>query len=241
MKDETSDSPILDVLVISPHPDDAEIGCAGLICQLLDEGQKVGVLDLTNGEPTPHGSVDIRAAETDKATRILGLTWRENLGLENRSLVADLEARRRVAIEIRRTRPRWLLAPYWEDAHPDHHAATKLSEDARFWSKLTKTDMPGEPWHPERIYYYHSIHLRVVPNPAFVVDITESWERKLAAITAYQSQFVINRSTESPTLLEQFAADAAFWGQKIGRPYGEPYSSREPIGLSTTSGLRSRV
>ena len=111
---------MLDILVISPHPDDAELGMAGAILKMKSEGLSVGVLDLTNGEPTPFGSPEIRARETAAATEILGLDWRENLGLANRSLEPTLESRAKLAGEIRHTRPRWLLAPYWIDAHPDH-------------------------------------------------------------------------------------------------------------------------
>src|SRR5436305_12274484 len=89
---------MLDILVIAPHPDDAELGAAGAILKFKDEGAKIGVLDLTSGEPTPHGYLERRAAETAAATKILGLDWRENLGLPNRSLENTLEARRELAI-----------------------------------------------------------------------------------------------------------------------------------------------
>ena len=119
---------LLDILVIAPHPDDGELGMGGAIVKFKARGQSVGILDLTDGEPTPHGSPEMRARETMAATEILGLDWRENLGLPNRSLEATLEARRRLAEVIRRVRPRWLFAPYWIDAHPDHVAATQLVE-----------------------------------------------------------------------------------------------------------------
>src|SRR5262245_51275410 len=142
---------MLDILVIAPHPDDAELGMGGAILKFIADGRKVGVLDLTSGEPTPHGSPEVRARETAEATRILGLEWRENLGLPNRSLDARIEYRAKLAGVIRQQRPRWLFAPFWVDAHPDHVAATQLVDDARFWAKLTKTDLPGAPHHPERI------------------------------------------------------------------------------------------
>ena len=135
----------LDYLVIAPHPDDAELGAGGAILMLKAEGARVGVLDLTDGEPTPYGSPEVRRRETEAATALLGLDWRGNLGLPNRSLTADLEARARLAGVLRRLRPRFLFAPYWEDAHPDHVAASALVDAARFWAKLTKTDLPGEP------------------------------------------------------------------------------------------------
>ena len=136
---------LLDILAVSPHPDDAELGMAGAILKFKTEGRTVGILDLTGGEPTPWGSPETRAGETTAASEILGIDWRENLGLPNRSLEPTLEARRQLAGVLRQTRPRWIFAPYWIDAHPDHVAATHLIEAARFWAKLTKTDLPGEP------------------------------------------------------------------------------------------------
>ena len=224
---------MLDILVIAPHPDDAELGMAGAILKFKDEGAKVGVLDLTSGEPTPHGTPEKRAAETAAASEILGLDWRQNLGLPNRSLEATLDARRKLAIVIRQTRPRWLFAPYWVDAHPDHVAATQLVEAARFWAKLTKTDMPGEPWHPQRIYNYYCVHLKLAPQPAFILDITRYWARKAAAIRCYASQFLDGRPTAPPTFLDQLESEAAYWGKTIGTAYGEPFTCREPIGLSS--------
>jgi bacillithiol biosynthesis deacetylase BshB1 len=219
----------LDVLVIAPHPDDAELGMGGTIRCMLDQGLRVGVLDLTDGEPTPLGSAEIRARETAAATAILGLPWRENLGLPNRRLRATLAARGRLAGVIRRVRPRWLFAPHWVDAHPDHVAATRLAEAARFWAKLTKCDLPGSPWHPERIYHYACVHLRTVRRPAFVVDISATWETKRRSLECYASQFP--PTAPSPTVLERVAAADAWWGATIGTGQGEPFWSREPIAL----------
>ena len=228
---------MLDVLVVAPHPDDAELGMAGAILKMQASGWKVGVLDLTNGEPTPHGSEKIRAEETDAATQILGLEWRQNLGLPNRSLEATLEARKRLAVVFRETQPKWLFAPFWVDAHPDHVAATKLVDDARFWAKLTRTDMPGEPFHPQRIFNYYCVHLKMHPQPAFVLDISDVWETKEKAISCYVSQFVTGRESMSPSFIEQLRIEAAYWGKTIGVRYGEPFSSREPIGLSELAGV----
>jgi LmbE family N-acetylglucosaminyl deacetylase len=148
-----------------------------------------------------------------------------------------LAARRELAVVIRQTRPRWLFAPYWVDAHPDHVAATQLVEAARFWAKLSKTDMPGEPWHPERIYNYYCVHLKHAAQPAFVLDISPYWDRKLAAIRSYASQFLEGRSTDPPTFLDGLRDEAAWWGKSIGVRYGEPFQCREPIGLATLRGL----
>lgn len=220
---------MLDALVIAPHPDDAELGMGGTIALMLSRGLSVGVLDLTDGEPTPRGSVEIRSRETAAATAALAIPWRENLGLPNRRLRASLAARAAVAGVIRRVRPRWLFAPHWIDAHPDHVAATRLVEAARFWAKLTKCDLPGEPWHPERIYHYACVHLRTVSRPAFIVDITATWETKHRSLACYASQFV--RASDPPGVLERVAAADAWWGGLIGTRYGEPFWSREPLGL----------
>ena len=116
----------LDILVIAPHPDDAEISVGGTIAVSLQQNLRVGVIELTSGEPTPHGSLKIRRCETQKSTEILGLSWRANLDLPNRSLQPTLEARRKLAEIFRTVRPQIILAPYWQDAHPDHVAASSL-------------------------------------------------------------------------------------------------------------------
>jgi len=227
----------LDALVVAPHPDDAELGMGGTIVKMLAEGLAVGVLDLTDGEPTPLGSPEIRGRETAAATDVLGLPWRENLGLPNRRLAPSLEARARLAEVIRRTRPRWLFAPYWEDAHPDHVAATELVEAARFWAKLSKTDMEGVPHYPQRIFYYYCTHLRHIPRPGFVVDVSGYWNRKQAALECYRSQLVDNQPPDAPSLVDRLREVAGTWGFLIGARYGEPFSCREPIGLDSIRGL----
>ncbi|HZZ27910.1 MAG TPA: bacillithiol biosynthesis deacetylase BshB1 [Pirellulales bacterium] len=224
---------MLDLLVIAPHPDDAELGMGGSLLRFKDQGLRVGILDLTSGEPTPYGTPELRARETAAANEILKPDWRENLGLPNRSLEATLEARRKLAEVFRRTKPKWLFAPYWVDAHPDHVAATQLVEAARFWSKLTKTNMAGEPHHPARIFYYWCVHLRAAQTPDFVIDISPYWEPKRAAIECYTSQFITGRVQEAPTFIDRLRDQAAYWGWAVGTSYGEPFWSREPIGVTS--------
>ncbi|MBL8892017.1 MAG: bacillithiol biosynthesis deacetylase BshB1 [Planctomycetaceae bacterium] len=220
----------LDALIVAPHPDDAELGMGGGILTMLGQGLRVGVLDLTDGEPTPFGSLEIRARETAAATKLLGLSWRSNLGLPNRSLEPTLAAREALAGVIRLTRPRWLFAPFWEDAHPDHVAATRLIEDARFWAKLSKTNMPGQPHHPERVFHYYCVHLRAAIQPMWILDISQHWAKKRAAIECFHSQFIANRS-ERPSFADRLEEEAGYWGRLIGARYGEPYTCREPLGL----------
>jgi bacillithiol biosynthesis deacetylase BshB1 len=197
---------------------------------------RVGVVDLTNGEPTPNGTVERRAAETERATQLLGLSWRACLNLPNRSLEPTLEARRRVAETMRLTRPRMVLCPYWEDAHPDHLAACQLVEAGRFWAKLTRTDMAGEPCIPPRLLYYFSIHLRIHPQPAVVIDVSGVHDRKLEAIRCFESQFA-DQGHAFPTALDDIRDRGRYWGWSIGAAYGEPLASREQLGLSDLTPL----
>ncbi|MFO0969210.1 MAG: bacillithiol biosynthesis deacetylase BshB1 [Gemmataceae bacterium] len=225
----TAQAAPLDYLVISAHPDDAELGAGGAILALKSQGFRVGVLDLTSGEPTPFGSEEIRRRETAAATQVLGLDWRGNLGLTNRALVADLEARRLLAGQVRLLKPRVLLAHYWEDAHPDHVAASALVDAARFWAKLSKTDMPGEPHYPAKIIYYFSVHLRLHIQPSFVLDVSPFQDKKLEAIRCYHSQFVEGR--RGTAFLDELRDVGRYWGWTIGARYGEPFLTREKIGV----------
>lgn len=227
-----SDPPQLDCLVIVSHPDDAEISSGGTIIRLKRLGYRVGVIDLTDGEPTPHGTREIRAKETEIATQILGIDFRCNLGLPNRSLIHDLESRALLAGWIRRLRPNLLITHHWDDAHPDHVAASALVDAARFWAKLSKTDLPGSPHHPKKVLYCGSIHLKLHQSPQLIVDISDCLGQKLEACRAYHSQLVQGRGTSFPTVIDDLETHARHWGWAIGAQYGEAFFSREAIGLA---------
>lgn len=222
---------MLDALIVSPHPDDAELGVGGTIVRLISEGWSVGILDLTSGEPTPMGTPERRKAETAEANHALGDPWRRNLGLPNRSLEPTLENRRALASVFREVQPRLIFAPYWQDAHPDHLAATKLVEDARFWSKLSKSDIPGAAFHPSRILYYFSVHLRIAERPSLLLDISEQLEAKMKALSAYRSQLVENQSAGRPSVIDSVRDRTRYWGHLAGVLHAEPFTSREPVGL----------
>jgi bacillithiol biosynthesis deacetylase BshB1 len=223
---------MLDALVVAPHPDDAELGMGGTIVRLIQQGWKLGILDMTSGEPTPLGSLERRMAETVAANAALGNPWRKNLGLPNRSLESSLVNRRELAAVFRHVRPRLVFAPFWEDAHPDHTAATKLVEEARFWSKLSKSDIPGEPFHPARILYYFSVHLRIVERPSLVIDISDQLEAKVRALSCYRSQLVDNQPAGKPSVIDSVCDRTRFWGHLAGVGHAEPFASREPVGLT---------
>jgi len=199
----------------------------GTIARLASQGHRVHLLDMTNGEPTPLGSVETRAREAAEAAKALGVE-RTLLGLANRRVVHDLDSRYKTAAVIRKHRPDWIFVPYPIDAHPDHVAVARIGEDARFDAKLTKTDIPGEPWHPKRVIYYFCTHLRLNFNPSFCIDITDQMEQKEKAIRAYQSQFAAGNASFVPEMVRTMNA---YFGGRIGTAYAEPFFSHEVLGF----------
>ena len=224
----------MNVLVIGPHPDDQELGMGGTIARLVDQGHDVLLLDMTNGEPTPHGDAATRAAEAAAAAQILGVR-RRLLDLPNRVLEYGLAARRLVAGAIRQHQAQIVFTPWLPDAHPDHTATTRIVEDARFDAKLTKTDLPGPPIYPRWLIYYYCTHLRTIPQPSFLLDISGCEERKRRAILAYESQFV--KPPANRPIVDWLDAAARYFGSRIGTAAAEPFFLNEPLGLRALDGL----
>jgi N-acetylglucosamine malate deacetylase 1 len=219
---------MLSILIVGPHPDDQELGMGGTIARLVEQGHRVQLVDMTNGEPTPLGSPEIRARESAAAAKILGVQ-RTQVGLVNRQVVHDLPSRHKLAAVIRVHRPNVLFLPYPLDAHPDHVAVTKIGEDARFDAKLTKSDIPGEPWYPKRIIYYFCTHLRMNFQPTFCMEISpQNLEKKMAAVKAYESQFIQNKSP----VIEMVRTLNGYFGSRIGAEWAEPFFTHETLGLS---------
>ena len=227
------------VLIFSPHPDDAELGMGGAIAKFLDEGWEVILADLTDGEPTPAGSVEIREKETQQATESLGLRHRLCLGLPNRYLQNNLENRRVLAETIREYKPRWVFTVMLPDSHPDHFHTHHLVVVGRFAAKLTKTDMAFKPHYPERVFYFYASHLRIHPDPRFIVDVSAQWDRKIASIKAYQSQFWHNHTEPEKKgwVLEYVTTLCKYFGDRIGVEYAEPFFCHELVGLSKLDSL----
>lgn len=199
----------------------------GSIALFVKQGHRVHLLDMTSGEPTPLGSPERRARESAAAARIMGVE-RSNLGLPNREVVHSIEARHKTAAVIRRHRPDWIFLPYPVDAHPDHVATTRIGEDARFDAKLTKSAIPGEPWYPKRILYYYCTHLRMNFQPIFYLDISAQIETKLAALRAYESQFIENNSP----VIDMVKTMNGFYGGRIGTQFAEPFFTFEALGFA---------
>ncbi len=218
------------ILAISTHPDDVEAGMGGSIIKFLKLGHEVHIVDLTNGEPTPFGTPEIRSEECRKATALLGVSGRTNLDLPNRYLFDSIEPRNKLAEVIRSVKPHIMFLPYWEDAHPDHIQATQIGEAARFYAKLTKTNLAGSPWYPGRILYYLWSHQRVHLSPAFIVDISNEFERKVEAVKSYKSQYAYDEERWQ-VVNGAMHSSGQYFGSLIGTQYGEPFASREKLGL----------
>ncbi len=233
----------LDIVFAMPHPDDAEITCGGTIARLVRLGHRVGILHLTNGEPTPRGSPEQRAAESAEAARILGVTHVQTLPLTNRELMDTPAARYTVATALRRLRPRVVvsMAGRTPAASPDHYQAQLLLEAARFYSQLTRWDDRFEGTPPHRIdwLWYRPVLIAAEPahwHSTFVVDVSEVYEQKIAAISVYRSQFDERRLAR---LLHRVRAHDAAEGARCGFEYGElfalphPLPARDPLAYFT--------
>ncbi len=231
------------ILVVGPHPDDQELGMGGTIALLSAQGHRVLLLDMTDGEPTPFGDPATRAKESAAAASALSAKGnpvrRLQLGLKNRFVEHTIENRHKVAGVIRAHQAQVVFVPYPEDAHPDHRAVTRIVEDARFDAKLSGLTMPGDegkpPTYPRWLFHYYATHLRITPDPGFVVDTSAHAEAKMAAIAAYRSQFELNpKNRDVPAWVR---ASGEFFGSRIGARAGEPFFAREPIGLASLDSL----
>ena len=228
----------LDLLAFSPHPDDAELGCGGSLILAADKGLRVAIADLSAGEMSSRGTLEQRRQEKEQAAELLGLCGRWLVGLPDSEIGADPIQRLPLIQLIRDTRPRLVLVPYYQDRHPDHVAASKLVEEACFFAGVRKIGT-GQPHRPERIYFY-MIHRPFTPS--FVVDISAVWERKIAAVTAYKSQFQTDGSglktaISRPDFLRLVEARAIYFGAMIGAAYGEAFYLPGPVPLPGLPGL----
>ena len=225
------------ILVVGPHPDDQELAMGGTIAALTRQKHHVTLLDMTNGEPTPFGSPEVRARESAAAAEILGVK-RLSLGLKNREVTWSIAARHATAAIFRSVRPDIVFLPYPTDAHPDHRQVAQIAQDARFDAKLTKSTIPGEPFYPPRLIYYFCSHLRFNFPASFCLDISDTMDTKRAAVRCYESQFSTGRPEESRWEILNYVENInAYFGGTIRRRYAEPFFVQETLGLKTLDGL----
>lgn len=235
----------VDILCITAHPDDAEIGMGGTILRHLHLGHSVGIIDLTVGELGTRGSGEIRKQEAAEAAKLLGVSFRYQLGLRDGFFRADEESLLKVAVALRRHRPRVVLTNAIEDRHPDHGRGSQLVSEACFLSGLRRisTQHEGEEqeaWRPVSVY--HCIQDRWV-HPDLVIDVTDFWKKKMEVLACFKSQFFDPTSTEPesaisvPTFLPTLEGRAHDMGRLIGVPYGEGFTVERPPGVGDLMAL----
>lgn len=225
-----TDIPLLDVLAIAAHPDDVEQTCGGTLIKMAEMGYRTGVLDLTAGDMGTRGTPEVRLQEAEAAARHLLLAFRGNLRFPDARLENALVARMSLAAEIRRLRPRVVILPYWEARHPDHYHAGEMAYEACFLAGLKKLDESSEPHRPFKVVY-SSLYANVTPS--FVVDISAQFERRMAALLSYESQYGGGEGSDlfpgEQEIRERLGAIARFYGNLIGVKYGEPFVVKETM------------
>ncbi len=235
----------LHILAFAAHPDDVELASSGTLLRHKAEGKNIGIVDLTRGELGTRGTPELRAVESAKASELLQLDYRANLGLADGFFSKNENSLKAIIQQLRHTQPDVVLANAVSDRHIDHGRAADLVADACFLSGLRKieTEFEGkqqEPWRPKAVYHY--IQDRYI-HPSLVVDITPYWELKMAAIKAYSSQFYNENSTEPQTpissaeFIEFLEARAREMGRIIGVTYGEGFTTQRAVGVSDLTSL----
>lgn len=221
----------LDVLAIAAHPDDVEQTCGGTLIRSAELGYRTGVLDLTAGDMGSRGASTLRVQESQTAARHLLLAWRQNLRWPDARIENTVTARMTLAGVIRRLRPRIVILPYWTGRHPDHYRASEIGYEACFLSGLRRLEEDTPPHRPFKILY-SSLYANVTPS--FVVDISRQFDRRMAALLSYASQYGDSNQASDlfpshSEIQERLSAVARFYGNLIGVKYGEPFIVKECI------------
>jgi bacillithiol biosynthesis deacetylase BshB1 len=233
----------LDLLAIAAHPDDVEQTCGGTLIRMAEAGYRTGVLDLTAGDMGTRGTPEERIAESEIAARHMLLAWRGNMRMPDARLENTISARMSLAVKIRELKPHAVILPYWAGRHPDHYRTSELGYEACFLAGLRKLDEYSEPHRPFKVIY-SSLYANVAPS--FVVDISAQFERRMAALLSYRSQY--GESAEGTGLFpkerevrDRLGAIARFYGNLIGVQYGEPFVVKEAMRVDdvVAMGVRS--
>jgi len=222
----------LDILALAAHRDDVEQTCAGTLLKMAERGYRTGILDLTQGEMGTRGTAEDRTREAAEAARILKVSWRHALDIPDGRVENTWENRLKVVRVLREQHPQVLILPYWEGRHPDHYTASILGYEAAFISGLAKLPLEGSAHRPFKIIYA-SLYRDV--RPTFVVDITDQFETRFAALMAYKSQFTDQEAGSGifPAQKEiraRVESMARFYGMMGGVTYAEPFVQKD-VGL----------
>jgi len=225
----------VDVLLFGAHPDDVEWGAGGSVLLMKQQGLRFVFVDLTAGEMGSRGSSEERRDEAQAAADFAGAAARETLDMPDCGLVDTPENRRIIASTIRRYRPRVVMAPYWEDRHPDHAAAGAMVRNSALFCTLLKLDDPNPPHKPDTFLYYL---LHNYEKPAFVTDISSVYSQKLELLRLHETQF--SKTAEEHGLVPQGLSDYLyglesrdrFFGSLIGCQHGEAFVQERPLRLN---------
>jgi len=230
-----------DLLVVGAHPDDVEVGVGGIAAKAAKAGKRVAILDLTEGELGSRGSVEERRSEAQAASAALGAILRANAQLPDGGIANCDAQRRKLITHLRNLRAAVLLCPMHTDRHPDHDAAHYLVRDANYLAGLSRIETGQEPHRAAHVYYYR-VYGESTP-PSALIDISDVFETKLAALRAYKSQLFNPQYEGTATFVSSEAfwnsirVRAEYWGARIGVKYAEPIYSNAPIALTTLPGL----
>lgn len=235
----------VDILAIGVHPDDIELGCGGMLISSIKQGKKVAILDLTRGELGTRGTVETRKQEAADAATSMGVSFRENLEMEDGFFEINKENILKLAIQIRKFQPKIVLCNAPQDRHPDHGRASQLTVQACFLAGLRRveTTLDGENqlhWRPANVYHYiQDSYL----EPDFLFDISDVIEEKMVAVSAYKTQFNSPDTSEpqtyisTPDFFERIKARALSFGKVIGVQYAEGFLSEKRIGITDIDAL----
>lgn len=235
----------VDILAFGAHPDDVELGCAGVLLSAVRQGRKTAVVDITKGELGTRGTAATREKEAEHATAVLQLSARENLALPDGFFEINEANIRKVIRAIRQYRPEIVLCNASEDRHPDHGRASKLVVEAAFLSGLVKietvdeTGRPQNAWRPKQLFHY--IQDRYL-QPDFIVDISPVYQDKLKSILAYGTQFnAVDDGPQTyistPEFLKFVEGRALIFGKRIGVQYGEGFIAEKALGIRSLDDL----
>lgn len=233
--------PDYDLIAIGPHPDDVEVGCAGVLIDAASRGKKVGIVILTQGEMGTGGTPEIRTQELKEAAAIMGVDIIANLNWGDTKVFDTHERRLELGAIIRKARPRIILTPYPRvghgraQSHADHVACGEITVNAAFLSSLKKADISGEPYQPHRIYHYFLPHGVV---PTFIVDITPHFEKYIAALAAHRSQFLNPEKKLDYTDL--LTTRARSYGLQAGCKYGQGFAAIDPVVVKDITTIAQR-
>ncbi|HQV37617.1 MAG: bacillithiol biosynthesis deacetylase BshB1 [Flavobacteriales bacterium] len=229
----------VDILCITAHPDDVEIGMGGTVARHIAQGRSVGLVELTAGELGTRGSAEIRRKEAEAAAQVLGVSFRYQLGLRDGLFRADEESLLKVVVALRRHRPKVVFTNAVRDRHPDHGRGSELVSEACFLSGLRRIvtkheDKEQQAWRPVTVL--HCVQDRWI-EPDLVIDVSAHWEKKMEALKCFASQFHDPKSTEPvslisvPEFLPTLEGRALDMGRLIGATYGEGFTVERPPGV----------